>query len=231
MRSRSELIGAFRRKGASPSQILTLLQIRKALEGCTSVLDIGCGSDSPLALFGFEHLIGYEGYEPSLKAAAQKGTHQELILGKVQDLEKHFRPGQFDACVAMDVIEHISKADGLKLLQAMERIASRDTVILTPNGFLPQGHTDGADLQEHLSGWEPAEMRRLGYKVAGVLGPKYLRGEYHRLRRGPEWLWGTISLAGQVLISRWWPSSAAAILCVKSTRESKRHDDAKAETA
>jgi hypothetical protein len=101
------------------------------------------------------------------------------------------------------------------MLKAMERIAKRKSVILTPNGFLPQGHTDHADLQEHQSGWEPDDLTELGYKVAGVLGPKGLRGEYHKLKREPEWLWGSISLLGQVLYTRWVPSAAAAILCVK----------------
>lgn len=218
MRSQSDLVRTLRTQGASPSRIWTLLQIRKALSGCQSVLDIGCGPDSALAIFGFERLVGFEGYAPSLEAARRKGTHHELVLGNVQDLERHFGLGKFDACIAIDVIEHLTKVEGVRMLRAMECIAARKSVILTPNGFLPQGHTDDADLQEHQSGWEPAELRELGYKVAGVLGPKNLRGEYHKLRRGPEWLWGSISLVGQVLYTRWVPSKAAAILCVKSKR-------------
>ncbi len=215
MRSVSELIRALRLRGASPSQILTLLQVHSALQGCESVLDIGCGPDSPLASFGFNRLVGFEGHAPSLQTAARKGTHHQMVLGKVQDIDQHFEKAQFDACVALDVIEHLPKNEGLQMLQGMERIARKKSLVLTPNGFLPQGHTEGADLQEHLSGWQPAEMRRLGYRVAGVLGPKCLRGEYHRLRRSPEWFWGPVSLIAQILFARWFPSRAAAILCVK----------------
>jgi len=216
MRSRTDLVLTLRRQGASPSRIWTLIQIRKALVGCKSVLDVGCGPDSPLALFGFERLVGFEGYAPSVEAARRKGTHHDLVLGQVQDLEKHFRPGQFDGCIALDVIEHLTKSEGWQMLRAMEKIASRKIVILTPNGFLPQGHTDEADLQEHQSGWEAGELRGFGYSVAGVLGPKGLRGEYHKLKRGPEWFFGGISLAGPFWYTRWVPSRAAAILCVKN---------------
>jgi len=215
MRSPLELVGVLRNRKASPSQIWTLLQIRNALSGCRSVLDIGCGADSPLTAFGFEHLVGYEGYEPSLQAAARKRTHDELILGRVEELDRRFGVGQVDACVALDIIEHLPKPEGWEMLRAMERIAARTCVILTPNGFLPQGHSEVADLQEHFSGWLPSEMRQQGYAVAGVLGPKCLRGEYHKLQYRPEWFWGSISLLTQISFTRWFPSQAAAILCVK----------------
>lgn len=215
MRSRLDIIQTLRQQGASPSRIWTLLQLRRALSGCDSVLDIGCGSDSALSIFGLETLVGFEGYGPSVEAARAKRTHQEIIMGKVQNLASHFATNQFEACIAIDVIEHMTKQEGLQMLSSMERIASKRSIILTPNGFLPQGHTDKADLQVHLSGWEPAEMGRLGYRVVGVLGPKRLRGEYHRLLHSPDWFWGTASLVCQIICSNWAPSTATAILCVK----------------
>lgn len=202
-------------RGVAPSQIVTLLQVRKALVGCAEVLDVGCGSDSAVSLLGIEKLIGIEGYLPSVEAARKKGTHREIVLGDVRCLENYFQPRQFDACVALDLIEHLTKEDGRKLIQSMEKISKKRVVILTPNGFLPQAHAEKADLQEHLSGWEVSEMRGFGYHVAGVLGPKGLRGEYHRLKRRPEALWGLVSLALHCCYSRWAPSAAAAILCVK----------------
>lgn len=180
------------------------------------MLDVGCGSDSALSMFGFDHLVGIEGYASSLETARKNQTHHELVLGDVRYLERYFHPGQFDACVALDVIEHLTKADGLKFMAAMESIALRKVVFLTPNGFLSQRHAEQADLQEHLSGWETEEMQGHGYHVAGVLGPKKLRGEYHKLKHRPQWLWGIISLLGHILHTRTTPKKAAALLCVKT---------------
>jgi len=213
---RIPLVLTLLRRGVAPSQIVTLLQIRRALRTCREVLDVGCGPDSALSLLGFERLEGIEGYLPSVEAAKQKHTHHQVVLGDVRFLERHFRAGQFDACVALDLIEHLTKKDGRKLMEAMESIARSKVVFLTPNGFLPQSHAEKADLQEHLSGWEAAEMRRLGYAVAGVLGPKSFRGEYHHLKRRPQALWGVLSLLGHFFYTRWAPSRAAAILCVKT---------------
>ena len=126
--------------------------------------------------FGFKSLTGIEGYLPDAEMAKQNSTHDVLINGDARKLNKYFQPGQFDACVAMDIIEHLTKADGMELIRSMEWCASKKIIFTTPSGFLPQGHTDNADLQAHLSGWEPAEMQALGYSVIGMLGPKNLRG-------------------------------------------------------
>lgn len=203
------------RKGVAPSQIVTLLQIRSALRDCREVLDVGCGPDSALSLLGFERLVGIEGYAPSVETAKKNHTHHEIVQGDVRRLGTQFQTGQFDACVALDLIEHLSKEDGRKLMQDMDKLARRKVVFLTPNGFLPQSHTEQADLQEHLSGWEVSEMRGYGYQVAGVLGPKRLRGAYHHLKRKPEAFWGLVSLLGHFLYTRWIPVRAAAILCTK----------------
>jgi hypothetical protein len=141
-----------------------------------------------------------------------------LVLGDVCNLAEYFKPRQFDACVALDVIEHLTKADGLKLMEQMELIAARRVVFFTPNGFLPQGHKTPGDRQAHLSGWEPAEMRRCGYRVAGFLGPKSLRGQRHVLKRRPALFWGMVSLAGHFLWTRRHTANAAALLCYKTVQ-------------
>jgi SAM-dependent methyltransferase len=215
MHSRLQLIRTFRRQGQDPMQILTRLELRQALLGCESVLDVGCGNESSLRYLGLKHLAGIEGYEPSFQMAKAAKTHDELFLGDVRDIDRLFKPGQFDACVALDLIEHLTKEDGLKLMESLERVAAKKVVFFTPKGFLPQRHADNDDLQAHLSGWEPSEMEARGYKVTGILGPKFIRGQWHRIKYRPRALWGLVSLMGHLLVTRWLPNHAAAILCVK----------------
>ena len=216
MHSTSQLIRTFRGLGYDPMQVLTMIELGRALRGCDRILDIGCGNNSSLQHFGFKHLAGIEGYEPAFRAALAAKTHHELFLGDVRNMDSLFQPGQFDACVALDLIEHLPKEDGFKLMDSLERIAAKKVVFFTPKGFLPQRHADNDDLQVHLSGWLPAEMEARGYRVTGILGPKFIRGEWHRIKYRPRALWGLISLFGQLTVSRWFPNTAAAILCVKS---------------
>jgi SAM-dependent methyltransferase len=215
MTTRWRLLRTLLQRGFDPAQILVWLAMHRALRDCKSVLDVGCGGNSNLRLLGAQRLAGIDGWAPSVEKARANKTHDEVAQGDVREMDKLFRPGQFDACVALDVIEHLSKEDGLKLAAAMERVAGKTVVFLTPKGFLPQRHTEQSDLQVHLSGWEPAEMRGLGYRVFGMLGPKALRGEYHVLKHRPRAFWAVVSLFCQLVWCRWRPDSAAAILCVK----------------
>jgi SAM-dependent methyltransferase len=216
MKSRIGVVTTLLKKKRNPSEIFTSLALRRALAGCEKVLDVGCGVAFTLHDLGMSQTTGVDAYAPSIEKARQAHTHNELILGDVRNLMDTFQPKSFDACVAMDVIEHLPKPDGLKLMAEMESIARRKVVFLTPNGFLPQGNTDGNEYQRHYSGWEPAEMRQHGYEVSGLLGPKSWRGEYHRLKYKPAALWAVASLVSHVVWTGWQPEKSAAILCVKT---------------
>ena len=216
MYSRFKLIVTLFKQGLDPGQIVTLLTLRNAIAGCTDVLDVGCGKTNNMRRLGIKHSTGFDGYAPYLDEAKQNHLHDEYVLGDVRELEQHFKPGQFDTVLALDVIEHLPREDGLKMMRSMEKIARRKVVLFTPSGFLPQRSYHDNALQEHLSGWEPAEMRGYGYEVIGALGPKSLRGELHSLKGRPKMFWGIISLLGHFLWTRRTPEKAAAILCVKT---------------
>jgi hypothetical protein len=215
MKSATTLAVESLRQGTDPGAVTVRLALRRALLGCQSVLDIGCGASPIMRTIGVPRIVGVDGYEPSVGEAKRLKTHDEMIHGDVRELAQYFKPKQFDACVGLDVIEHLVKPDGLKMMHAMEKIAAKKVIIFTPCGFLQQRHTANDDLQEHLSGWEPAEMAGYGYQVAGYLGPKTLRGEYHAIKGRPRSLWSIVSLMGHFVWTHHRPEKAAAILCVK----------------
>lgn len=192
----------------------TLSEIALATEGCRSALDLGCGGASPSGHLGIPYLVGLDGYAPSVEEARAKRTHQECYLADARDIASLFAPGQFEACIALDLIEHLTKEEGKQLLHDMEKVASKRVIVFTPNGYLPQ-HGGSDDLQAHRSGWEPEEMRALGYRVIGVHGPRFLRGEYHRSQFLPRAIAGPLSIMGHFLYTRRHPEMASAILCVK----------------
>ena len=71
-----------------------------------------------------------------------------------------------DTVFMLDVIEHLEKEDGQKLLAQALRVARKQVVIFTPLGFMPQHYTESvswegvnhSELQNHRSGWEPNEF-------------------------------------------------------------------------
>lgn len=193
----------------------TLLE-REIVGHCDSLLDVGCGRESPVGAFSraLTRVVGVDRHAPYLEESRAAGLHHEYCQADVLEIGERFEPGSFDCVVALDLIEHLPKEDGLRLIPMLERIARKKVIIFTPTGFLEQRAYDDNSLQEHLSGWEPAEMRAMGYRVIGVNGWRRLRGERGKIRMPPEWIWRAVSLASRQLTkSR--PEHAFQMLCVK----------------
>jgi SAM-dependent methyltransferase len=193
-------------------------EMRRMLSDCRTCLDIGCGSGSPTRFIDFDFRVGIDGHEPSLAMARSGGTHDEYHLLAAQDICKKFSPGQFDCCVALDLIEHLTKVEGFSLIRDMEIIASKKILLFTPGGYLPQVSHNG-DMQAHLSGWTAGELRALGFRVVGMHGHRYLRGEEHRHRFRPQSISGIISQISHYAYTRSHPEKAAALLSVKDVRQ------------
>jgi ubiquinone/menaquinone biosynthesis C-methylase UbiE len=78
-----------------------------------------------------------------------------------------FKDKQFDLTLCIDVLEHLPKYTGIKLIKEMQRI-SKMIIIITPNWKCPQGEINGNPFQRHISKWSPNELKKLGFKVRGV---------------------------------------------------------------
>lgn len=189
--------------------------LREVLTGSKSILDVGCGRGSPVSCMkDSAHLVGVDAHAPSIDESKRLGLHHEYHLQNVLEIDEIFGPGSFECVAALDLIEHLKKEDGLRLLDVMERIASKRVVIFTPNGFLQQGEYDSNPWQVHLSGWTADEMRKRGYRVIGINGWRPLRGEYGYVRFKPKLLWALLSDLTEFVV-RSKPEHAFQILCVK----------------
>jgi len=207
-------------------------ELQGALEGCDSVLDVGCGVNSPLERLPrrLSRSVGVDLHEPWLAKSKGRGVHDDYVVADVLELDRHFPPQSFDAVLASDLLEHLEKADGFRLLDLMERVARKRVVVFTPNGFIEQHETDGNPLQVHRSGWSADEMARRGYYVTGINGWKPLRGEYAVPKWKPRVFWYRISQLSQPFVASR-PAHAFAILCVKAVDARPRRDTNAAVTA
>lgn len=128
-----------------------------AAHGCWNALDVGSGPGI---------------YRPPVREwitvdagpaiPPSDGHHRSPLLVALPT----FKDRSFDLVFALDVIEHLEKPDGGRMLSEMERVARRRVLIFTPNGFYPQESDD--PWQVHRSGWTHADFRPRGYTVGLV---------------------------------------------------------------
>lgn len=189
--------------------------LEKELDGMQTVLDVGCGSWSPLARVkkNFKS-VGIDMYKPSIEELKKLKIHDEYKVGNVLKLSTYFKPKSFDAVIALDVIEHLEKEEGFELLSQMETIAKKKVIILTPFGFTEQHSYDGNPYQIHKSGWYISDFKKRGYKIFGMRGLRFIRGEYANIKYKPWFLWGVISSISQFFVYPF-PILAYQLLAVK----------------
>ena len=153
------------------------------------VLDLGTeyghSGDNIKEHFPKAIIDGVEIHPPTYRACLEdrgKVYHRIYLEDCLSFLEK--RPTiHWNVILAAEIIEHMTKDDGLALLDlAKER---SDLVIVTsPIGFVEHGALDDNLYQRHISGWEPTEMEDLGYRTFALMPIGFTQGIYFWSRRG-----------------------------------------------
>lgn len=141
------------------------------------VLDLGTGDGSFMKKInsdGIFEVVGVELFDPYIKKAKKTCAYKKIIKGDLTRLEKI--NDKFDVVHSSQVIEHLTKLEGKKLLREVEKLAIKRIVIGTPNGHFHQEGYDENIHQAHKSSWSKSDFERLGYKVYGQ-GLKLIYGE------------------------------------------------------
>lgn len=187
---------------------------------CNSVLDVGCGHSSLIGIIRRKFRSeGIDIYKKNIIESKRKKLHDNYTLGDIKKLAKLYKKKSFDACVAIDVIEHFNKQDALRLIKDMEAIARKKVIILTPNGFYEQHAFDGNPHQIHKSGWAKTDLGKLGYTVYGLRGLKFLRDDHAGIKYKPWIFWGICSLLSEIIFFPF-PSLSFDLFAVKKLNKS-----------
>jgi SAM-dependent methyltransferase len=190
---------------------------RKIPENTKFILDAGCGKGQPMKFINRHHgyfAVGLDIYEPYLKQCDRQKIHDEYVRGNITALP--FKDRSFDVVLCLEVLEHLERRDGEKLLKELERVARKQVILSTPAGKYQQKTYDGNLYQEHKHIWSLDEMKQLGYKVTGV-GMRNLGGKagIQSPLPGPvKWLINIAwMLAGPIVY--FFPRLAGDMVCVK----------------
>lgn len=205
--------------------------LNKALKDCDSVLDLGCGQDSPIKYCHVSYSVGVDAFEAYIRKSKKNKVHNKYLNKRIEELD--FPENSFDAVILIEVLEHLSKKSGGELLKKAHRWATKKIVVSTPNGYLASGSVDDNPFQSHVSGYTVKEMRQKGFRVYGLAGCKFLRQTgklekttqdgaiFSTIRFRPQVFWLMISALTQIVVY-YFPSLAFEMFCVKKIEPMKK---------
>jgi len=189
-----------------------LFYLRERMSDCGCLLDVGCGKDSPIEYVAERgYSVGLDIFKPYLLKSKRAKIHDDYVLASINYLR--FKPKSFQTTALIDVLEHLNKSDGYKILNQIEGLATEKVVVFTPNKFLKQQEYDDNVHQMHLSGWTLLELVNLGFSVCGINGVRFFRKEKAEYRINQSWFSKLADLS-QTIAYRY-PMIAFQLLAVK----------------
>jgi len=147
-----------------------------------SILDVGCGFGlwGFLCRFSFDvhkgrhykdswstRIEGVEVYEPYIMQH-QKFLYDRIHVGRIEDLIDSL--GEYDLYIFGDVLEHLPKEVGQRVLRMAYNMARKGVVVNIPlgDGWLREG-TDENPYEAHVSMWDVMDFLQFWPKLYGEI--------------------------------------------------------------
>lgn len=201
--------------------------LRHHIGDSNSILDLGCGDGSLMGVLSQGknwQIVGVDIYMDGLKKAKSRKIYKKLIRGdiltSVQLLNKS--SDKYDIVFFSQVIEHISKKRGKKILNEIEKLSRKKIIVGTPRGFMKQPSEFLGDNphQVHESGWEAEDFKARNYKVFGI-GFVPIWSEFGLARTKNRFLFALYTFTAYLLspVIYFFPRLGAGLLCIKEMNE------------
>lgn len=133
-----------------------------------TILDVACGLSLKSKYVSARIRVGVDIYEEYFNHI-ESNVPYVVLKYDVRKLREIFMPKSFDLVLALDIAEHLEKAESKSLIKQCEEIARKAVIIETLKGYIPQNLDilgyGGHEFQTHRCGWEPEELKEMGYKV------------------------------------------------------------------
>lgn len=199
----------------------------KDLANCKTILELGCGENSPLLRFGIaqkSNVTAVDIWKPYIDYHKKENYYKNQFVANCLELD--FENNSFDAVVCLDLLEHLDKQEVLKtnFLHKIFKWTSKKIIIFTPNGYINNLPNDNNVYQGHKSGWITSELQQFRFKVNGMNGFKITRIEKGepRIKYGGKYI---AELSNN--ISYFIPKLAFSLYAIKyktSKKEDKNED-------
>jgi SAM-dependent methyltransferase len=158
----------------SSFSIVSLIACELTSRAPQTVLDLGCGSGFYGAvIYNFVDLVYKRmtriiGVEPFKGYDNPNWRHYAMVYNKSIDAFLTLdNSNTYDMILFLDVIEHMTRDEGLKLIALLKHKLSYKGILLisTPGRFTPQDAEFGNELERHISFYTPDDFSQLGFII------------------------------------------------------------------
>jgi len=125
-----------------------------------SVLDVGCGYGK-YGMLCREYIELWLQKEPRIDAIdvfrpyikqLQRAIYDDIYMGEAIKQLKKMDSKSYDLVLAIDILEHFTKEDGLEFIKELRRVG-KHVLISTPKRVKEQGDIFGNEYETHRSQW------------------------------------------------------------------------------
>ena len=104
---------------------------------------------------------GIEGYAGYL-TPVHDWAYNHVMVGDALTLLGAIESGRYELAIAIDILEHFDREQGLRLLAELRRVASRAALVSTPKVFQAQ-QVPANPYENHRSQWTRADLALSGF--------------------------------------------------------------------
>lgn len=175
--------------------------LKRDLADCESILELGCGLNSPILKIGYGYKTdAADIWRPYVDQHKRMGNYHNCEVLDILGLNSPVK--SYDAVVLCDVLEHLPRQRVMlsNLFARLEKIACKKVILFTPNGYVDNDEVDGDPYQAHLSAWEPVDYIERGYSVRGATGLRHILGKASLPKYHPYSVFAIIAMVSQPII-------------------------------
>lgn len=164
--------GLLNKMGASNSSnqkpILTLINKTVSSKNLKKIeiLDLGCGYGNfgKLIKKNIKIPVKITGVDIWEKYRNRRWSYYNKIV--IKDIKDFLRKNKkkFDIVLLIDVLEHLDKKDGERVLKKIIKISRKAAIISTPVAKYPQKKVFGNPYEKHRYIWKESEILKKGFK-------------------------------------------------------------------
>lgn len=104
---------------------------------------------------------GIEGC-PTYLTPVHEYAYNRIMIGEAIETLREVGDNAYDIVLAIDILEHFTKPDGLKFLAELKRVAKQAVLVSTPKEFHSQ-EIEANPYENHRSHWTDEELKQEGY--------------------------------------------------------------------